>query len=103
MTRAITPDEATEQAAAAPNIPDPVFEVFNELIVKNLRDGEAHVLQDDAVTAISGALTVERQDVLDNHWLDVEDAYRAQGWVVDYDKPGYNETYSAFFTFKRPR
>jgi hypothetical protein len=103
MTRAITPDEATEQAAAAPNIPDQVFAVFNELIVKNLRDGEARVLQDDAVTAISGALTVERQDVFDNHWLDVEDAYRAQGWVVDYDKPCYNETYSAFFTFRRPR
>ncbi len=32
-------------------------------------------------------------------WLNVEELYRAQGWTVTYDKPGYNESYPATFTF----
>ncbi len=39
--------------------------------------------------------------VCDNHWLDVEDVYREAGWVVEYDKPGYCESYEATFTFKK--
>ena len=35
----------------------------------------------------------------EKHYLDVEDAYRKRGWIVDYDKPAYNETYDAFFEF----
>lgn len=38
--------------------------------------------------------------MLDREHLDVEDVYRAAGWEVTYDKPGYNETYDATFTFR---
>jgi hypothetical protein len=101
MSPAITPDEAFSKAAEGQHIPNEVFEVFNELIVKNLRDGKARIQQDEAVTMIEARMTVQRQDIYGNRWLDVEDAYRAQGWAVDYDKPAYNETHSATFTFRR--
>jgi hypothetical protein len=42
---------------------------------------------------------VERGEIFHRGWLDVEDAYRAEGWTVVYDKPGYNESYAASFTF----
>ena len=42
---------------------------------------------------------LKRADVFSNHWLDVEDIYREQGWNVEYDKPTYNETYDAYFVF----
>jgi hypothetical protein len=44
---------------------------------------------------------VSRQEVFDNQWLDIEDIYREAGWKVSYDKPAYNETYKAYFTFSR--
>ena len=44
-----------------------------------------------------------RQTVFDNGWLDVEEAHRAAGWRVEYDKPAYNESYDAFFVFSKRR
>lgn len=50
--------------------------------------------------AASPAL-VNRGDVFAQHWLDIEDVYRAEGWIVDYDKPAYNQSYRAYFVFKK--
>lgn len=33
------------------------------------------------------------------HWLNFEGAYRRAGWKVEFDKPGYNESYPATFKF----
>ena len=33
--------------------------------------------------------------------MDIESIYRADGWGVYYDKPGYNETYTATFEFTK--
>lgn len=43
---------------------------------------------------------VERHQVFEKHWLDIETAYRQAGWEVEYDKPAYNETYGASWEFK---
>lgn len=42
-----------------------------------------------------------RGDVFERGYLDIEETYRKAGWSVVYDKPGYNETYDAFYTFTR--
>ena len=39
--------------------------------------------------------------LFENHYLDVEELYRQEGWLVTHDKPGYDETYPATFTFER--
>ena len=36
----------------------------------------------------------------DNKWMDFEGAFEKYGWIIEYDKPAYNETYDAVFEFK---
>lgn len=45
----------------------------------------------------------KRDMLFDNHWLDIEPMYRREGWIVEYDKPGFNEHYEATFTFRIPK
>lgn len=45
----------------------------------------------------------QKQEILGNGWLDFEVVYEEAGWDVVYDKPGYNESYGANFTFKAKR
>lgn len=79
-------------------IPNEVFEVFNELIAKKF-NGESAVVYQDEVMKLLVAKGLKREEVFEQHWLDVEDNYRSAGWDVEYDKPAYNETYEAHFIF----
>lgn len=78
------------------NIPEFVFEAFNELIARDYQRGEATVRQKDVVELIckkKEGLTAQAVD--DSGWLNVEEAYESDGWSVDYDE--------ALFTFKKKR
>ena len=49
---------------------------------------------------------IDSDDVIARNWLDIEDLYRAEGWVVEYDKlyyskPYYIENHDAYFVFKK--
>ena len=99
MEKKVAPIKASEiDKVRHQTIPDVVVEAFNELILKNFSSGSATVMQDDVAKLIVQK-GLKRQDIFDNHWLDVEDLYRKNGWKVDYDKPGYNESYNAYFVF----
>ena len=84
------------------SIPDEVMLSFNELIAEKFSNGRAVVKQDDVIARILGKMETSRDEIFKNHWLDVEKIYRKAGWKVDYDKPGYNETYDAYFEFVLP-
>lgn len=85
-------------------IPSVVFAAVNDLIVARLVGGRASVKQKDIVAEITKrAPEMTERKLLDNHWLDIEDAYRHAGWNVEYDKPGYNESYDAHFVFQQQR
>lgn len=92
----IKPEEVNELKKKL--IPEVVIETVNELIAKNYRGKSAFIKQKDIVSALleKGLTSVE---VYDNNYLDFEDIYRAAGWKVEYDKPAYNESYDASFTF----
>lgn len=81
-------------------IPDEVFSSFNELIAQKW-DGHSATIKQDDVVALIVKKGLSKKEISDKGWLDVEDAYRSFGWYVEYDKPGYNESYPATFTFKR--
>lgn len=81
------------------NIPEEVIGVFNALIAKDWNGHSATVKQEDAVQGIMKALKITRNYVFDNDYLEVEPIFREVGWNVEYDKPGYNETYPATFRF----
>jgi hypothetical protein len=94
----ISPREAAELQTE--QIPDVVFEAFNELIAQNLDEGRAVVKQKD-VLVLLGTKGVEPDEVFERRWLDIEGSYRAVGWQVTYDKPARyaGETYEPYFEF----
>jgi hypothetical protein len=44
---------------------------------------------------------LKKQQIFDDNLLDVEEVYEKAGWKVEYDKPAFNESYPATFTFRR--
>lgn len=83
--------------------PDDVLTAFNMIIAQNYRNGVSRFEQSEVVAAIIALTGKPRNHIFDNHWLDVETVYRRAGWKVEYDKPGYNETYEPTFTFTKKK
>jgi hypothetical protein len=94
----ITPAEVVKLKVTL--IPDLVIEAFNELIAENYSGGYSSFTEKKVVARIVKK-GISSTEAYANHWLDVEDLYRSIGWKVEYDKPGYNESYDATFTFKK--
>jgi hypothetical protein len=104
VIKPISPDNVVKAKKAS--LPDEVIESFNELIAKNWNGSYSEFKQDDVIDLILGKMDwpkESRHDLFENNWLDVEPIYEAQGWKVDYDKPGYNEDYSATFNFSKDK
>ena len=102
--RPIKPHEIASKRSITP--PDFVYEVWNELISRHYHNGVSRVLQQDAVSALLRATDgdptgITRDDIYNNGWLNIEEAYREAGWFVTYDKPGICESYGATFIFRR--
>lgn len=100
MTKPIRPSEVASRKRE--KIPAEVIEVFNQQITEKFDGNQARIVQDDVV-ALLEQKGLNRQEVFDRNWLDVEDIFHKAGWEVEYDKPGFNESYKAFFIFRRPR
>lgn len=105
MAGPIKPKDVVKRKAET--IPEPVFDAFNELIVQNFNGRFANIkLKTAADLALkkireSGGPQYSRQELYDLGFMDVEDVYRKAGWKVEFDKPGYCETYDAYFTFSK--
>jgi hypothetical protein len=96
----ITPREVSSQKVTS--IPEFVFETVNALIVKKFAGSKAVVYQDEILTALE-FLGHNRSFIFAECWLNFESAYQKIGWSVTYDKPAYNESGRAYFTFTAPR
>jgi CO/xanthine dehydrogenase Mo-binding subunit len=81
--------------------PQEVYEVFNNLIIKNWNGYSATISQNMAVNEIAEKLKMDTSEIFNNNWMNIEEAYRNKGWRVDYNKPGYNEAYEATFYFRK--
>lgn len=96
----ISPDEVVVQKKK--DLSDVVIECWNKAIAKNWNGrGPITIRQDLIVIALAEAAGVNRGKVFENGWLEIESLYRENGWKVEYDKPGYNESYEAYFTFSK--
>lgn len=98
--KAITPQEAAGKKSSS--IPAVVIETFNEFIGASISNGSVTISQDAVITALVKK-GLKRREIFDKGWLDIEQIYEKAGWIVDYDKPAYNETYPATFTFTSKR
>ncbi len=111
MIEPVSPKEVREHYEQGKHIPDYVISAINALLLKKFSNGlkSNTFTQAEIIEAISESCpTVRgrkkgdisfRKMILDHHWLDFEPYYAAQGWVVKYDKPAYNESYEPLFTF----
>lgn len=98
MSGPIKPAEVTSAKAEA--FPQVVYEVVNDLIQRNMSKDKATVFQEDIIAAL-GRRGYTRERIFKLKLLDFEEVYEAAGWKVEYDKPGWNETYAAVFRFKK--
>lgn len=100
---------AEAKAAQVTLIPDEVIEAVNELLAMEAGTGSSCTLRQKDILALALKKFKEHgqnytvQTVYNNHWMDFENAFRKEGWKVDYDKPGYNESYEPTFHFSVPR
>jgi hypothetical protein len=95
-TRPVRPDEIRSQQA----LPTIVYAIVNKLLAQHYDSNSrtAVITQKSIVEALERTGLTPSQ-IYDGDYLNFEDHYRAHGWDVEYDKPGYNETYEAFFSF----
>lgn len=99
MIKPITPAEVQHI------IPDFIIEAVNKLIQEKW-DGEEAVIKQDEIMEIVASDDPDdprptHDEVYDKRWLDFEPLYRKAGWIVDFEKPAYCETFDAYFTFKK--
>lgn len=97
----ITPDEV--QNAKNTNIPDYVIDSFNKLIASRWNGYSATINQIDVINHIIANCygNITKREIYDNKYLDVESIFESVGWKVEYDKPGYCETYEPNFKFTK--
>lgn len=98
MTKPISPMECAAKKLEA--IPDAVIEAFNTLIAARFDGRESGFRQSEIVEAITKAMCIPIAEVFQKGYLDVEEVYRKAGWIVKYDSPGFNETFSPYYRFK---
>jgi hypothetical protein len=79
--------------------PDKVIETWNKMIATHYSGKSSHISQREIVDKLADVMNVNETEILKRGWLDIEDIYRKVGWKVDYDKPGFNETYEPTFIF----
>ncbi len=93
MTTPISPKDAKAEKISA--IPEEVVEIINRMIIEKFQGRSFSLRADEVRTAI-----FEKMGKCESWWLDFEPAYRAVGWNVNYDKPGFNESYPATYDFR---
>ena len=96
----ITPQEAID--GFIDNIPPKIIQVVNELLMKKASPLASSItIKQDEILDLVCDENLSRATVFERKWLDIEEIYRRAGWDVKYDKPAYNESYDAYFVFKR--
>lgn len=112
--RPFTPHEAVEagRRLAITQIPDYVVAAVNNLLTKAFaipnQPKSVNIYQDKLISEIlrlapsHGVHGLTQTQIFDQHLLDIEVLFREQGWNVIYDRPGYGESYEAFFKFTMP-
>ena len=95
MSRPILPKEVVSKKSQL--LPSVVFDVFNELITENWDGKESRF----TISDVYACFEKYKVESIKPTWLDVEPTYREAGWVVAFDKPGYNESYSGTYMFRK--
>jgi ABC-type transport system substrate-binding protein len=112
MVKPISPKDVVQ--AKHDSLPDEVMRAFNTLIAERWDGHSSYIKQGEVVKLIVESLEKNptyqdlnpekiRKLIFEKGWLDVEGVFRKVGWKVEFDRPGYNETYEAHYTFTGKR
>ena len=101
----VKPLSKAEALELLPEIPSIIIDAVNCLLKKKfpISNGKCKILQDEILELVVGCPEdgkLSKDMIFENHWLDFEPIFRKAGWKVSYDKPGYDESYKAFFIFE---
>jgi hypothetical protein len=86
-------------------IPDEVIDAFNDQITIDYRaaTGKATIRHKDIIAMIKKKMPeVEKKEIIDKQWLDVEPIYEEFGWKVRYESPSYGDSdFEPYFVFEK--
>ena len=86
-------------------LPEVVYDCFNLLISRNLRDGRSSTVSKKDVIDLLEQKGFNKSIIYGQRLLDIEEPYRVAGWDVVYHKPDFNEVYEGeeyyVFTVKK--
>lgn len=99
---ALTPSQVKDFRS---EIDDKMVEAVNSLLLEKRHTNPILIKQEELIRAYrlvcSGkGVDMPRSEVFKSGVLNIEEAFKKKGWLVEYDKPAYNETYEPYFTFK---
>lgn len=99
MTKPLSPSDV--ESAKAKTIPPQIIETANALIAERWNGREATFTLHELGKRARDKLGMDPKTDFEDGHLDIEPIFRKAGWVVEFDRPGYNETYDARFTFRK--
>jgi hypothetical protein len=97
----IRPIDLAEQLSKT--VPDGVVEAWNEIIAEKFLGGVSTFTVNELTSRICENMMCDTQTVLKKGWLNLEPLFEKAGWSVEYDKPGFDESYAAKFIFTHSR
>ena len=101
-TSPISPNEV--QSIKNIQIPNAMIEAANHLIVKNWNGTYANFKTKDLKEEYLSRTEfreIAEKEIYEYNYLDIENLFREVGWKVDFDRPGFNESYDSNFTFSK--
>lgn len=94
----VTPQNVVD--ARRRNLPNEVISIFNEEISSRWDGTRSVVPQVEVIRKIMAALNIDRQEIFNRHYLDVELVFAGYGWHVLHEKAELNDvTDSARYIF----
>lgn len=99
----ISPSEITDNLDEI--IPNVVIKSVNKLLREKYRGTGSIVLKQDEIVKEIQKLDkkLTKNDIFNQKMLDFEKLYRDNGWIVKYDKPGWDESYEPYFEFNKSK
>lgn len=101
MIEPIKPSDIAQAKQKA--IPEAVIQVVNDILARKFTNGKATIKQNEIINELVANHGMTRNHIFENGCLNFEEIYRAQGWIVKYDKPAYYENYDAYFEFREDK
>jgi hypothetical protein len=109
MAKPITPDAAYEEKLK--RIPPEMIEAVNQLIIEKIDSYRScSIKQKEIVTRYLDLKNVSGEDrkklhdeIFEKKYLDFEDIFTKNGWIVKYKSPYWDENYDEYFDFKQKK